>query len=521
MVAASELPIDINATAMQMAEEIFGSGVTVVGASYTGDARSSGIYTDGDAVSDTLTPGDTGVILSTGQARDITNSNGQANQSTGRSTNTSGVDNDAQFNAVAGTHTYDAAILDVDFIPTGGTLTLQFTMSSEEYPEYFTTYTDTLGVWINGNFVPSTVSGGVGSVNPNTNQNLYLDNTYDTYNTEMDGLTVTLTLNIPVNVGVLNSLRIGIADGNDSVYDTNLLIAGNSAQTVVTAVDDDITLVMNGSNEIDVLANDTNTGNGALTITHINGQPIVVGQRIVLPNGQGVVLNADGTLTVSTDPDLEKTSFTYTATNSTGESSTANVTVDTVPCFVAGTMILTQDGEKPVEMLEPGDMVLTHDNGFQPLRWIGQRRVAASGNFAPIIINANTLGTHETLRVSPQHRILIQDSLAELLFGETQVLVAAKDLVNDHSIRRAEGGTVEYVHILFDEHQVVYSNGLATESFLPGPQTTKSFAQETIDEICAIFPELDPGTGNGYGTAARRILKKYEAGVLLVNGLAA
>ncbi len=68
MVNATELPIDINASAIAMANEIFGDGVTVVSASYTGDNRSSGIYSQGDTISPGATPSDTGVILSTGRA---------------------------------------------------------------------------------------------------------------------------------------------------------------------------------------------------------------------------------------------------------------------------------------------------------------------------------------------------------------------------------------------------------------------------------------------------------------------
>ena len=111
--------------------------------------------------------------------------------------------------------------------------------------------------------------------------------------------------------------------------------------------------------------------------------------------------------------------------------------------------------------------------------------------------------------------------LAELLFGEAEVLVAAKDLVNDNSITRRTGGTVDYVHLLFDRHQVVYSEGLATESFLLGPQTTQSFERDIVKEICAIFPELDPATGDGYSAAARRTLRHFEAQVLLSQDKAA
>ena len=139
---------------------------------------------------------------------------------------------------------------------------------------------------------------------------------------------------------------------------------------------------------------------------------------------------------------------------------------------------------------------------------------------APIRIAPNTFGDHREVLVSPLHRILIKDALAELLFGDAEVLVAAKDLVNDRSVRRVEGGMVEYVHILFDRHQVVLSDGLDTESFLPGPQIKDSFEAEVVQEICTLFPEIDLHTGEGYSPAARRTLKGFEARVLTAEKVA-
>ena len=135
MVAASELSINSNSNALAMANEIFGTGVTVVSASYSGDRLSSGIYTGGDTTSPGVVPGDTGVILSTGYVRDFSNTFGQSNRSTSTSTNTSGSNNLTQFNQAAGASTYDAAYLTADFIPTGNILTLQFVFASEEFPE--------------------------------------------------------------------------------------------------------------------------------------------------------------------------------------------------------------------------------------------------------------------------------------------------------------------------------------------------------------------------------------------------
>lgn len=524
MVAASRLPVNTNASAMQMANEIFGDGVTVVSASYTGDARSSGIYSNGDAISPGVTPSDTGVILSTGRATDFTNSASgfffpaQANQSDSRSTNTSGVDNDPLFNAAAGASTFDAAWLDIDFIPTGNLMTMQFVFSSEEYPEFANgAYQDFFGVWVNGQRVMLEV--GDGDIDPNnlnagSNENLFISNIGSPYNTEMDGFTVTMTLTMVVTPDQVNSIRIGIADVLDSQYDSNVLIAGNSVQTVLVAVTDVIQIYPDGTAIYDLLSNDVNLTGGVLTITHINGQHVTAGSTVTLATGQSVTLNADGTITLVGDGNVEVANFTYTVASSTGQSDTGFVVVNSVPCFVAGTHILTPDGEVPVELLSPGDLVLTKDEGPQPLRWIGQRQVAAHGAFAPICISANALGEHRELMLSPLHRILIRDSLAEMLFGEGEVLVTARDLVNDQSIRRIEGGMVNYVHLLFDRHQVVFSEGLETESFLPGSQLANSLEAEMIGEIVALFPELDPQTGQGYSPAARRTLRSYEARVL-------
>lgn len=517
MVAASELSINARASATAMAQEIFGDGVTIVSATYTGDRDSSATYSNGLATAPGVMPGDTGVILSTGRARDFTNSSGQANQSTARSTDTSGQNNNADFNAAAGAPTYDASYLTVRFIPTGDVMTMTFVFASEEYPEYtYGIYQDFVGVWVNDSQV--NLSVGDGDVDPNnlnntSNQNLFVDNTTSQFNTEMDGFTVTMTLKMAVIPGVENTIRIGVADVNDAAYDSTLLIAGNSVQTAFVAQDDSVTTAINSATTLNVLGND-GAGASSLTITHVNGQPVVAGSTVTLATGQQVTLNADGTLTLLGDGDTETYNFSYTVQNAAGISDTAFVTAAQVPCFVAGTLILTPEGERPVETLRPGDLVMTQDDGAQPLRWVGRRRVAALGDLAPIRIAADTFGTHRALLVSPLHRILIRDALAELLFGEGEVLVAAKDLVNDRSVRRVAGGMVDYVHILFDRHQVVVSEGLPTESFLPGPQITRSFEAAAVAEICRIFPDLDPMTGAGYSPAARRTLKSYEARVL-------
>ncbi len=514
----ARLPVSQNASAEQMAETIFGDGVSVESASYSGDSQASGIYSNGDSVSPDVTPSDTGVILSTGRVRDFTNRNGGNNQDTNTSTNTSGEDGNDLFDDTAGAATYDAAELFIEFIPDGDTLTMQFVFASEEYPEYVdSVYQDFVAVWINGELVPMQIGNGdvdPGNINGGENESLFINNTGGTYNTEMDGFTLTMTLTMTVNPDELNNIRIAIADVSDSSYDSNLLIAADSLQTSLIAETDTINMGLDASRTVDLLDNDQNNTGNMLSITHINGQTAVVGVPITLTNGQVITLNADGTVTIDSDDDEETVNFTYTVSDGDGITDVGFVTVNQAPCFVAGTFIRTPHGEVPVQDLVQGDLVETLDNGPQPIRWIGNRKVPAVGKLAPIHIEAGALGDHGDLKLSPLHRVMVENGWAQLLFGEDEVLISARDLVNDQTVRQVSGGEVEYFHILFDDHQIVFSENLKTESYLPGPQTSESFEPEIVEEICTIFPELDPEDGTGYGPMVRPGLKQFEATAL-------
>lgn len=520
MATGAELTYTTNVNALTMANAIFGAGVTVTGASLnvSNSNTSAGLYANGQ-LAPGVVPGPTGVILSTGDIRDFTQSNGDPNRSGQTSTDTSGTtDNNAMFNAIAGARTYDGVWLNADFIPTGSYMTIRFVFSSEEYPEYINSqYNDVVGVWVNGTHVPIEVGNGTVSVN-NINgvnqENLFVNNTNDAYNTEMDGFTLTMTLTMRVNPGVVNSIRIGIADTSDAQYDSNLLIAADSVQTVLVARRDEATLYANGQATVNVLANDISLPLTTLTLTHVNGVAVTVGSVVVLPSGQTIQVGAGGVLTIIGDGQIESKTFTYQVKDTLGNIDVGFVTLNQVPCFVAGTRIRTPQGDREVETLSPGDLVCTLDNGDQPLRWIGSRTVPATGALAPVAIRAGTFGNHGRLMVSPQHRILVRDAMAELLFGETDVLVCAKDLVNDRTVRQVPGESVTYVHLLFDRHEVVFSEGLASESFLPGPQIASQLEAEVMREITAIFPELDPEAGTGYRPAARRALRGHEARVL-------
>ncbi|WP_321365802.1 Hint domain-containing protein [uncultured Celeribacter sp.] len=153
-------------------------------------------------------------------------------------------------------------------------------------------------------------------------------------------------------------------------------------------------------------------------------------------------------------------------------------------------MIDTPEGPRFIETLQKGDLIHTLDHGPQPIRWIGSRRVAATGALAPIRIKAGTLGNLRDLLVSPNHRMMIRGPKAEVLFGERDVLVAAKHLVNDATIRPAPRAEVDYFHMLFDAHQIIFAESCLTESLFPGQEALNAVEESARAEILTLFPEL-------------------------------
>lgn len=188
-----------------------------------------------------------------------------------------------------------------------------------------------------------------------------------------------------------------------------------------------------------------------------------------------------------------------------------------VVCFVRGTHITTAGGEIKVEDLCLGDMVLTKDHGYQPIRWIGLAKRPAYGRLAPIRIKAGALGNSRDLWVSPQHKMLITDAMAELLFEQNEVLVPANFLVNDDTIRVMEGGFVEYLHIMFDDHEIIFAEDAPSESFFLGAQGWKSLDDPAQAELLELFPELMDKDFSAHDQTARRSLRKFEADVLMAK----
>lgn len=196
-----------------------------------------------------------------------------------------------------------------------------------------------------------------------------------------------------------------------------------------------------------------------------------------------------------------------------GERNLGNQPPPIIICFGEGTIISTDIGPRPVETLRAGDLVETVDNGFQPVIWVGKRAIGpleleAAPHLHPVLVRAGAMGDGlpwRDLVLSPQHRVWLSDWRAELFFGEPEVLMPVKALMNGETILPAPVTSVTYYHILFERHEVVISNGLRSESLHPGNMAISALDEADIVSLGEAFDDLM------FRETARPVLRTYEA----------
>jgi len=140
--------------------------------------------------------------------------------------------------------------------------------------------------------------------------------------------------------------------------------------------------------------------------------------------------------------------------------------------------------------------------------------LTAKEHLRPVLIRQGALGNdlpERDMMVSPQHRVLVANDKTALYFEEREVLVAAKHLTDMEGIDVVEVSHTSYIHVMFDQHEVILSDGTWTESFQPGDMSLAGVGDAARDEILELFPELATREGIAAYAAARKSLKKHEA----------
>lgn len=193
-------------------------------------------------------------------------------------------------------------------------------------------------------------------------------------------------------------------------------------------------------------------------------------------------------------------------------------------CFTSGTLIDTPNGSRLIETLTVGDVITTADRGAQPIRWIESSyltsdRLDENPAMRPVRLTAGSLGPgnpRRDLLVSQQHRILVRGPKTQLLFGASEVLVAAKHLCGWPGIDiDISNQPVEYVHLLMDRHEILIAEGAMAESLFLGEEALYTISSDALRELAEIFPNRITQHECGLGLAARRILREHEARMLV------
>lgn len=166
----------------------------------------------------------------------------------------------------------------------------------------------------------------------------------------------------------------------------------------------------------------------------------------------------------------------------------------------AGANLRTPIGERRVEFFRRGDLIVTRDNGLQPVRmvWareISEAEIAADPSLAPVVLDKRAIGPMmptRPLRIGGAHRLLIPGW--RLLDEEDTVncLVPARDVDGVSLGNETDATEATYYNVVFDAPQVFCANGMPVESFVPSEESLEAAPADVKKELRAIFPDLGP-----------------------------
>jgi hypothetical protein len=219
-------------TPLALAQSLAGAGITVSNVTFTGANVAGGTFTGG--IADGLGIA-SGVILSSG---DIANAAGP-NTDDGITTD-NGTAGDADLNVIvgAGHDTFDAAVLQFDFIPTSSTVTFRYVFASDEYNEFVGAFNDVFAFYVDGvnvALLPGTSTPvAINTVNLTTNSSFYKNNDPSDlgiptpFGTQFDGFTTVLTATVTLTPGVSHHIKLAIADTDDALLDSAVFLEAAS-----------------------------------------------------------------------------------------------------------------------------------------------------------------------------------------------------------------------------------------------------------------------------------------------------
>ena len=173
--------------------------------------------------------------------------------------------------------------------------------------------------------------------------------------------------------------------------------------------------------------------------------------------------------------------------------------------IVEGANLRTPCGPRRVELVRPGDLVVTRTGGLMPVRMVWSRTVTQDDmerrpELAPLRIAPRAMGPlmpQHVLMIAQDHRILVPGYRLWGMEKERSFLVSAGELCAgaDSVFVDRSRDEVRYYQLVFDTHQVLQVNGLPVESFLPEPRDVARLSAQKREDLIKRYPQLrhEPG----------------------------
>ncbi|MFY0310549.1 Hint domain-containing protein [Leisingera sp. D0M16] len=304
--------------------------------------------------------------------------------------------------------------------------------------------------------------------------------------------------------------------GNDSItsgsgYDELILTGSGGIDTVsdFSIGDDDSDGFFNDQLDVSGLTGGTGP-DGAIRAWDVSVTDDGSGNALLaFPSGEKLVLEGVAPSQISTAPQL------YSAG---------------IPCFTPHVRLLTKRGMVPAGQIRAGDLLQTADNGYQPVIWTGKRTLSVfeleqRPHLRPYCLRqGGLLSPERPMLLSPQHRLLAEGRAFEGEFRFDESFLSAKLLAEaDQACTQLANaaGPVTYVHLMTGRHEVIFAEGIATETFWPGPEAVRGLCAAGKRELFSLFPELVAAHGlegergrqyvrRVYGNLARQCIKRRD-----------
>lgn len=324
--------------------------------------------------------------------------------------------------------------------------------------------------------------------------------------------------------------------GNFAEMDTDEGDFDNEVPGVVLGVHSAISIAeidLNDANDDSVIADDEggsgddltyDVGGGPTTTpldsTAIYNAEILLGDGSTITTQVVIIQAANGDVflsELSTQLDnlnIQSVNLTSAdSSNYSGITPGSSIENSAIVCFCPGTMIATPSGERPVEDLDFGDLVLTADHGAQPVIWTNKTHTQFSGRRAPICFPTGSLGhgvPTMPLKVSPQHRVLVSSKIVERMYDTPEVLINAKTLLGIARVRQDPSFLpVTYHHFACQNHEVIFANGAEAETFYPGPEALKTLTPDAHQTLMSRRPSSNPARPFAFGKKARLMIERH------------